>query len=78
MSIHSYDDENNTRETVPFAPEDSRPERPYIEGMSDREMLVEILTNMRSVQDAVSELEKSPMIAALKSGQNPLMAMMGR
>lgn len=53
-------------------------ERPDIEGMSDREILVEILTNMRSVQDAVSELENTPMIAALKSGQNPLMAMMGR
>lgn len=70
MSIHSY------AEGTPEIPaEDNRPD---IEGMSDREILVEILTNMRTVRDVVSELEKSPMIAALKSGQNPLMAMMGR
>lgn len=52
--------------------------RPLPDNMTDRELLVELVTNMRAVGDAVGELAESPMVKALQSGQNPLMAMMGR
>jgi hypothetical protein len=59
--------------------EDATPvERTNIDSMTDREILVEILTHMRDVEDAIEALSESPMVAAIMSGGNPLMAMMGR
>lgn len=64
----------------PSIQDEAMPEivRPNIDDMTDREILVEILTHMRDTQDAISALADSPMVSALMSGQNPLMAIMGR
>lgn len=52
--------------------------RPLVESMDNTEMLRELTTNMRAVADAIDGLSDSPMVKAMMSGSNPLMAMMGR
>lgn len=52
--------------------------RPAIDVMSNRALQEEIAANLRVIVDTVEEISKSPMIASLKSGSNPLMAMFGR
>lgn len=59
-------------------PESDEKGRPLIENMSDREILVELITGQRQLADALEQLEQSPMMRAMLSGQNPLMAMMGK
>lgn len=49
-----------------------------VESMTDRELLEEIVTNMRTVNDVVNSLADHPMVAAIANGQNPMMALMGR
>lgn len=52
--------------------------RQNISDMSDRELLEELVTGLRDAFDRIEELEQSPMVQAMKSGQNPIMAMLGR
>lgn len=52
--------------------------RPLPEGMSDRDLLIECVRTLRAVSDAVGDLAQMPMIQAMQSGSNPLMAMLGR
>lgn len=52
--------------------------RRAVADMSDRELLEELVTGLRDAFDRLAELEQSPMIQAMKTGQNPLMAMLGR
>lgn len=49
-----------------------------VSDMSDRELLEELVYGLRNLETALEGLSENPMIAALASGQNPLMAMMGR
>ena len=65
------------QQTLDVRPRDKK-ERVSPEHMSDHELLVETVTHLREVADAIEELAESPMIRALKAGQNPIMAMMGR
>lgn len=51
-------------------------ERTPVDSMSDRELLEEVVHNIRSVQDAVLDLEQMPIIKAMREGKNPLLAMM--
>lgn len=51
---------------------------PVMAEMTDREILEEMATNMRSVAVALEALADNPMIAAIANGQNPMLAMMGR
>lgn len=51
---------------------------PPLADMSDRDILEEMATNMRAVATALEALADNPMIAAIASGQNPMLAMMGR
>lgn len=44
--------------------------------MSDREIAEETLTHLRSIAEAIAELQDTPMMRAMRSGGNPLMAMM--
>lgn len=49
-----------------------------LDTMTDREILEEVATNMRNVAVALDALADHPMVAAIASGQNPMLAMMGR
>lgn len=51
---------------------------PEISEMTDREILVEVLVKMRQLEEALTSLQDSPIVSAIMSGQNPLIAMMGR
>jgi hypothetical protein len=62
---------------VKTAPVDSKG-RVAVDALSDRSLLEEIATNLRTIVDTVDELSQSPMLASLRSGSNPLMAMFGR
>lgn len=46
--------------------------------MSDRELLEECVLRMRATAVAVDTLVNNPMVKALSSGQNPMMAFLGR
>ncbi len=45
------------------------PDFPNLDGMTDRELLVETAVNMRNIIDAIEQLSASPMLAALMPGQ---------
>lgn len=45
--------------------------------MTDRELLTELVVNMRAIADAVDGLAESPMVRAMMNGSNPLTAMIG-
>ncbi len=51
--------------------------RPQIADMSDRELLEEVVTHLRTVSDVVEAFSESPMIQAIADGQNPLAILMG-
>ena len=71
IDIGPYADKGDPRQT------DAKG-RPHPDTMSDRDLLVELVVNMRAVADAVDGLADSPMVRAMMSGSNPLAAMMGR
>lgn len=48
-----------------------------IADMSDRELLEEAVSHMRAVMAMVEAFEESPMMQAMMSGKNPILAMMG-
>lgn len=49
--------------------------RPRPETMTDRDLLVEVVTAMREVGDALAELSETPMMKAMSSGSG-LMGLM--
>lgn len=46
-----------------------------VKQMSERELLEEVVTQMRAIIETIDALSNHPMISAISSGQNPLMAM---
>ena len=46
-----------------------------MEDMTDREIAEETLVHLRSVAEAIAELQQTPMMRAMQSGGNPFMAM---
>lgn len=50
--------------------------RVAIAHLTDREIAEETLAHLRSVADALMELQNSPMFVAMRGGGNPLLAMM--
>jgi hypothetical protein len=64
-----------------YGTDSEAPTPPYlspVEDLTDTEMLREILTTMRNVETALAQLADSPMVSAIMSGGNPLLAMMNR
>lgn len=52
--------------------------RVHIPHLTDRELMEETVRQLRSVADALADLEQTPMMQAMKTGSNPFMAMFGR
>lgn len=46
--------------------------------MNDRELAEETVLLLRSIVDLVNEFTASPMMKAMASGKNPIMAMFGK